>query len=170
MTPEEATINYIAGDVFECFQKDLPVDKNLYYLHTEILSCAIQDAFSDIYRASDYHSDSGASIFKQAAYIGKWISQEKPIQTKSYPVNLTNCYHLGYLRINANFAVYSLEAIVAGKVGNKMYGKLRRDLRYCFIFRPRMDADSIEMLLTHALQHSPENFLNKMYQSPQNLT
>lgn len=161
MSPEEMVIFYLAGDVFENFQKDLPISKDFYYLHTEILSCAIQDAFSDIYRASNYHSHSGASIFKQAAHIGKWLAQEKPIQTVSnYPLNLTNSYHLAHLRINANFAVYALEAIVAGKVGNKMYGKLRRDLRYCFIFRPRMDADSIEMLLTHALEYSPAHFLN----------
>lgn len=157
MTENEilAAIAVVAGDAFEIFQSDYPVDKSYYALDVDTLTCAIRDAAEDIVRAGDYHSDTGANIYKKAAYIGKWIAEAKPIQKiGNVPVNLTNEYHLNLLRINANFAVYVVELIL-GDIA--MYAKLRRDLRYCFVFRPRADGDSLAMLLEHALQHSPES-------------
>ncbi len=155
MTEAEITlvIDSIAGNIFELFQKDMPTDASNYYLNEEILACAVRDASTDINRVGSYHSKTGANVFKKAAHIAKWLAEAKPIQiNRMHPVNLTNHYNLNDLRINSIFAVYVVEALIGDM---EMYNKLRTDLRYCFIFRPRMDADSIAMLLEHALEHAP---------------
>ncbi len=149
-------IRVIAGDIFELFKKEYPVDKSHYWLNTRVLVCAIQNSVTHINRAGIYHSDTGANKFKKAAYMSKAIAAIRPVQVaSSYPLNLTNHIYLDFLMINSTFAVHVLEALL----GNiQLYGQLLRDIRYCFEFRSRIDEDALAMLLEHALEHSPKYF------------
>ena len=143
----------LAGDVFELFRQNYPVDSRYYSINRQLLTVAVQNAATDLNRVGVYHSDTGANIYKVAAYVGKWLSQLRPIQiAESHPVNLASVVHLDVLHINAYFAVYSVWALLGDA---DMYLKLRTDLRYCFEFRYRMDADSIAMLLEHSIVHAP---------------
>lgn len=152
-------IAHIAGDVFELFRQQYPVDGRHYWLNTDLLTCGIQDAATHIDRAGAYHSDTGANRFKKAAYISHRIAEVRPIHVaRDFPRNLTNAHNLNALRINAAFAVYALEAML-GDI--QLYDRLRRDIRYCFQFRSRMDQDSLAMLLEHALVHSREHVLEQ---------
>lgn len=158
ITSEEtkSAIRIIAGDIFELFKKEYPVDPNNYWLDTRTLVCAIQNSVTHINRAAIYHSETGANKFKKAAYMSKAIATIKPVQViRTYPRNLTNDKYLDFLMINSNFAVFVLEALL----GNiKLYNRLIIDVRYCFEFRSRVDEDALAMLLEHALEHSPNHF------------
>ena len=149
----------LAGDVFELFRQNYPVDHRYYSLNKQLLTVAIQNAATDLGRVGVYHSETGPNIYKSAAYVGRWLAQLRPIQiAESHPVNLTTVVQLDVLHINANFAVYCIWALLGDA---DLYLKLRTDLRYCLEFRHRMDADSIAMLLEHAIVHAPTATRNR---------
>lgn len=139
-------LELIAGKIFEDFKSSYAVN-DYYELNVELLTNALYNASIDIKRVALFHSDTGADIYRQIAYIAKWISDIKPIQIGTFPLNLTNHHYLDLQRINAAFSVFIVDyAMLETKA---LSNDLIRDLRYCFEFRHNMPADAISLILKH---------------------
>lgn len=142
----EDVLKLIAGKLFEDFKSSYVVG-DYYELNVEFLSNAICNARTDIERVASYHSDTGASLYRQVAYVAKWIADIKPIQVGVFPLNLTNEHHLNLQRINSSFAVFFVEhSLLTTK---SLSTELLIDLRYCFEFRHTTTAEAIALMLKH---------------------
>jgi hypothetical protein len=145
------TANFLSDhviDVFTLFRTQFPVPSDYYHLSDDRLVLAITNSVSDRDRAAIYHSRTGASSYKTAAFVGKWIAKSKPIQVApTYPINQVN-HQL--LTVNATFAAYVVQSLLK----KRMYGALFSDLQYCFEYRS-LRGEEVNLLLDHALDLSP---------------
>lgn len=149
-------VKLIAGKCFEDFQDSYAPEVNSYYtLDVKLLVNALYNAMHDIDRVANYHSKTGADLYRQTAFITKWIAEIKPIQTQSFPVNLNNNNLLNMQRINASFATYIADYMML--VEKQLSPALLLDLRYCFEFRHSMPAEAIALILKHYQPNTTEN-------------
>lgn len=72
------------------------------YLSKELLHCAVNAYFDDIYKYKAYAGSQFADRHKQSAYTMMWISRFKPIQLKEGAKIDTS-----YLTINESFAIFA---------------------------------------------------------------
>jgi len=145
----DEVLKSIAGKIFEDFQSSYAVEaKDYYYLNDKLLVNALANARIDIDRVASFHSKSGADLYRQVAYIAKWMADIKPIQIERiFPRNLTNRDSLKMQRINAAFAVFTVDSAMLKR--KPLSKDLILDLRYCFEFRHTMPADAIALILKH---------------------
>lgn len=99
------------------------------FLSKELLHCAVNAYFDDIYKYKAYAGSKYADKHKQGAYTMIWISRFKPIQLKeSAKIDTT------YLTINEAFAIYAglmfLNPEVVGKMDESFYKHLVYSLTY----------------------------------------
>lgn len=129
---------------YDLFRQQFPVPSQYYWLNTRRLVSAVTNAISDRDRAANYHSTSGASSFKTAAFIGKWLAHDHPVNySHSYPLNLTNSL---VEVVNSTFAAYAVQSLIA----KPLYPKLFSDVQYCFEYRA-LRGEEVNLLLDHAL-------------------
>lgn len=136
--------------VHKLFVKDSPIDDTYFNLDLRLTVLTVTNAISDIRRSSQYHSKTGPSDWKIAAFVGRWVAKQKPIQIQiNSPLNLVND---GLVRVNASFATYITQSLLKVEI----YPKLNEDLQYCYEFR-NMEGDAICLLLQHSLSYSQKN-------------
>lgn len=103
--------------------------KGYLFISKELLHCAVNAYYDDIYRFKNYSGSKYADNHKQAAYTIKWISRFRPIQLKE---NVEPDTVL--LTINEAFALYSgfmfLNPLVIGNISKKFYNHLIYTLTY----------------------------------------
>lgn len=134
---------------YDLFRKQFGVPNSYYWLNTKRLVSSVTNAVNDRDRAAVYHSTSGASSFKTAAFIGRWLAHDHPLNyTHGYPVNLTNSL---VETVNATFSAYAVQSLIA----QPLYPKLFSDLQYCFEYRA-LRGEEINLLLDHALRWSQQ--------------
>lgn len=139
--------------IYRIFLGHVAHQTNALYLNRRLLVVATTNATSDIQRSANYHSQTGPSDWKVAAFYGKWVAHHRPIQsTDSYPINLLNAK---IVEVNSHFAAFVVQALLTPRI----YPKLFADLRYCLEFRD-MSGDSLALLLQHALKYSPQGHSN----------
>jgi len=130
--------------IFMIFEEQTPLSEEYFKLDKKLAILTITNAISDIKRSASYHSNTGPSDWKIAAFVGRWVAKQKPVQISSnIPSNLINDR---IVRINSDFAACVTQSLLT----KKMYPKLYDDLRYCFEFR-NMEGDAICLLLQHSL-------------------
>ena len=100
-----------------------------FYLSKELLHCAVNAYFDDIYKYKVYAGSKFADRHKQAAYTMLWISRFHPIQIlPDSKVDTT------VLTINEAFALYAgfmfLDPIVLSKLQKPFYKHLIYTLTY----------------------------------------
>lgn len=136
-------------EVYQMFLSNISYDKSFISLNKRLLMLACTNATSDIKRSADYHSKTGPSDWKVAAFFGKWISHHKPIQSDgNYPLNLPNSK---IIEVNSFFAAFVVQSLLT----TEMYPKLFDDIKYCFEFRD-ISGDSLTLLIQHALEFAPQ--------------
>src|SRR5262249_39162006 len=62
------------------FRKQSTFPTEHYDMNRKLAVLAVTNAVSDIARSADYHSDTGPNDSKLAAFLGKWIAHQRPIQ------------------------------------------------------------------------------------------
>lgn len=99
------------------------------FISKELLHCAVNAYFDDIFKYKAYAGSEYADRHKQAAFTMIWISRFKPIQIKNNIV-LTSAY----LTINESFAIYSglafLKPTVIAGMTESFYNHLIYTLTY----------------------------------------
>ena len=136
-------------DAFTLFRSQYHVPKQYYHLDIECLTLSVTNAVSDRDRAAAYSSDTGASSYKSASFVGKWLAHDRPIAIDvRRPKNQVNNQ---LLTVNSDFATFVAQSLLK----TRMYPRLFADLRYCFQFRS-LRGEEINLLLDHALLWSPQ--------------
>ena len=158
MSPEQvrAIVEIVVGDSFDIFKDAVSVrasvDPSHYHLHPEIAVSAISDAVSDIRRAAGYHSSTGPSNIRIAAYIGWWIAHARPIQI-SQTLRIEDSYNdilaKDVLSLNSIFAVFCVITLLGGE---PLPPNFCKSLRYTFHYRPRHDPEAIAVMINAALE------------------
>lgn len=99
------------------------------FLCKELLHCAVNAYFDDIYKYKAYAGSEYANRYKQAAYTMIWISRFKPIQIKEGAKIDTT-----YLTINEAFAIFAglmfLQPAVVDGMTKSFYDHLIYTLTY----------------------------------------
>lgn len=103
--------------------------RNCFYLSKELLHCAVNAYFDDIYKYKYYAGSEYADRHKQAAYTMLWITRFHPIQIlPEAKVDTT------VLTINEAFALYAgfmfLDPIVPSRLQESFYQHLIYTLTY----------------------------------------
>jgi len=103
--------------------------RNCFYLSKELLHCAVNAYFDDIYKYKAYAGSEYADRHKQAAYTMLWITRFHPIQIlPEAKVDTT------VLTINEAFALYAgfmfLDPLVLTKLQKPFYQHLIYTLTY----------------------------------------
>lgn len=99
------------------------------YISKELLHCAVNAYFDDIYKYKAYAGSSYADRHKQAAFTMIWISRFNPIQIK------IGCkIDRSILTVNESFAIYAgmmfLDPVVMKNMTEKFYNHLVYMLTY----------------------------------------
>lgn len=100
------------------------------YLSKELLHCAVNAYFDDIYKYKAYAGSSYADRHKQAAYTIIWISRFRPIQIKP-EAKVTS----KLLTINEAFALYAGFMFLDPRVISKLQESFYRHLIYTLVYR-----------------------------------
>lgn len=103
--------------------------RNTIFISKELLHCAVNAYFDDIYRYKTYAGSNYADHHKQAAYTIKWLSRFRPIQLKEEVEGDTVL-----LTINESFAIYAglmfLDPVVVKNITKDFYRHLIYTLTY----------------------------------------
>ena len=104
--------------------------RNDIYLSKELLHCAVNAYFDDIFKYKAYAGSRYADRHKQAAYTIIWISRFHPIQIKP-EVKVSP----KLLTINEAFALYAGFMFLDPKVISKLKEPFYRHLIYTIVYR-----------------------------------
>lgn len=134
INPEDSVIHNRYETLKRLYFKEFSVGlgdaySNNLFLSKELLHCAVNAYFDDIYRYKTYAGSKYANRYKQAAYTMIWVSRFKPIQIKeNVKLNTT------YLTINEAFAIFAglmfLHPSVVDGMTKKFYDHLIYTLTY----------------------------------------
>lgn len=111
------------------------------FLSKELLHCAVNAYFDDIYRYKAYAGSEFADNHKQAAYTMLWISRFKPIQIKEEAKIDTV-----YLTINEAFAIYSGLVFLNPAIMQAVTKSFYKHLIYTLVYR-HIDGRGLASLL-----------------------
>lgn len=111
------------------------------FLSKELLHCAVNAYFDDIYKYKAYAGSEFADNHKQAAYTMLWLSKFKPIQIKEEAKIDTV-----YLTINEAFAIYSGLMFLNPTVMKGMTKSFYKHLVYTLVYR-NIDGRGLASLL-----------------------
>lgn len=107
-----------------------PKHRNNIYLSKELLHCAVNAYFDDIYKYKAYAGSKYADNHKQAAFTIIWISRFHPIQV------LPNCkIDTAILTINEAFALYAGFIFLEPRVLYKLTQRFYWHLIYTLVYR-----------------------------------
>lgn len=151
---QESLIKYICGDCFDQFRHSYPVDERYFHLNELAIVDLVGNASVDIDRVAAFHSESGASVFRKAAYLFQWLSKTKPLSVVgSPPINLMNATYLNFSHLNANFSTSVLSSLLVSSpdVVYDISPKLLLELRYISEFRSGGDPDTLSLAFEHIL-------------------
>lgn len=98
-------------------------------LSKELLHCAVNAYFDDIYRYKQYAGSTYADRHKQAAFTMIWISRFKPIQIKSKEI-----VNKALLTVNETYAIFAgfmfLDPVVMDRMTERFFNHLVYILTY----------------------------------------
>ena len=100
------------------------------FLSKELLHCAVNAYFDDIFKYKNYAGSEFADRHKQGAFTMLWLSRFKPIQVKE---NIE--LNTSYLTINEAFAIYAGLMFLNPSVMNGMTKAFYNHLIYTLTYR-----------------------------------